>query len=329
MSTSFEQDSEAARWNYRPPHPVETNPLFTWPLRPMAILRWYRAYWLIASTTTVGLLLTVLVYVTLLPPLEAMREIAPGWMLRVWLGNLLPHCLIAGALHWWLNMRRGQRRDYKFDKREQAVGSGSFTFRNQVRDNIFWTVASGITFWSLAQIGVFWAMANGYAPSMLFPDNPAWFVAWFLLIPAWSSLHFYWIHRLLHWPPLYRVAHALHHRNVNVGPWSGISMHPVEHFLFYTNFAIHLVVPSHPLHVLFHGYMQSVHPIFSHSGFEKLVVSGRDRAAMGDFFHQLHHRYFECNYGTIEMPWDRWFGSFHDGSADATEATRARQRRMR
>ena len=136
------------------------------------------------------------------------------------------------------------------------------------------------------------------------------------------------IHRLLHWPPLYRLAHAVHHRNVNVGPWSGISMHPVEHLLFYTNFAIHLVVPTHPLHLLFHGYVQSTHPVFSHSGFEELWVADRKRMRMGVFFHQLHHRYFECNYGTVEMPWDRWFGSYHDGTAQATEETRTRKRRM-
>ncbi len=69
--------------------------------------------------------------------------------------------------------------------------------------------------------------------------------------------------------------------------------------------------------------MQSIHPIFSHSGFEKLYVADKERAKMGDFFHQLHHRYFECNYGTVEMPWDRWFGSFHDGTEAATIETRA------
>ncbi len=49
---------------------------------------------------------------------------------------------------------------------------------------------------------------------------------------------------------------------------------------------------------------------------------------MGDFFHQLHHRYFECNYGTVEMPWDRWFGSFHDGSQQGSEKTRERKKKM-
>jgi len=34
-------------------------------------------------------------------------------------------------------------------------------------------------------------------------------------------------------------------------------------------------------------------------------------------FHYLHHRYFNCNYGNPAVPWDKWFGSFHDGTDEA------------
>lgn len=34
----------------------------------------------------------------------------------------------------------------------------------------------------------------------------------------------------------------------------------------------------------------------------------------GSYFHYLHHRYFECNYGESTLPLDKWFGTFHDGS---------------
>jgi lathosterol oxidase len=87
-------------------------------------------------------------------------------------------------------------------------------------------------------------------------------------------------------------------------------------------------VPTHPLHLMFHGYVQSTHPVFSHSGFEELVVKDKKQLRMGVFIHQLHHRYFECNYGTVEMPWDRWFGSYHDGTGQATEEARARKKQM-
>ena len=326
MTDTFD-DLEADRWHHHPGK-VQMNPLFSWPPQPRAVLRWIASAWLVLSTTTLCMTLAIVAYATLLPPLESMATWQPEWVFRLWLANLIPHCVCASLLHWWLFRRKGQARKTKFDPRDQATNNGTFTFRNQVHDNMFWTIASGITLWTAFQTIVFWAMANGWTPINTFPSNPVWFVLWFILIPVWSSFHFYWIHRALHWPPLYRLAHALHHRNVNVGPWSGISMHPVEHLLFYTNFLIHLIVPSHPLHVLFHGYTQSVHPVFSHSGFDKLIVADKERAQMGVFYHQLHHRYFECNYGTVDMPWDRWFGTFHDGRFRATEETRARKKRM-
>ncbi|MEM0978024.1 MAG: sterol desaturase family protein [Pseudomonadota bacterium] len=326
--SDYANDAEAARWNYRPDHPVAMNPLFSLPIDWRAVWTWYSAYWLAASTTTFTIVLALVAFFTILPPLEAMADWHWSWMLRVYLSNLVPHVMTAGILHWWLYMRKGQDLRTKFDARGQARENGTFSFRNQVLDNMFWTIASGITLWTAFQLPLYWAMANGYAPAFFFPENPIWFVLMFPFLVVWSSFHFYWVHRLLHVPVLYKLAHALHHRNVNVGPWSGISMHPIEHLLFYTNFLIHFVVPSHPIHVLFHGYMQSMHPIFSHSGFDRLYVADKDRAKMGDFFHQLHHRYFECNYGTVEMPWDRWFGSFHDGSEKGTQETRARKKQM-
>lgn len=50
---------------------------------------------------------------------------------------------------------------------------------------------------------------------------------------------------------------------------------------------------------------------------------------MGDFFHQLHHRFVDCNYGTYETPWDRLFGTFHDGTTDANAAMNERRRALR
>ncbi len=328
MTTETDIAGEAERWNHHPGE-VMLNPLFQWPLRTRAILKWYAAYWLAISTTTVTIVAAVIVYFILLPPLDSMQTWHWSWMLRVYLANAIPHALIAGGLHIWLYHWRRQDLRFKFDARDQTRDNGHFTFRNQIHDNMFWSIVSGYTQWTVAQWLVFWAMANGWAPAFLFPENPVWFVLMFPFLVVWSSFHFYWVHRALHVPWLYKIAHALHHRNINVGPWSGISMHPVEHFLFYTNFLIHLVVPSHPIHVLFHGYMQSIHPVFSHSGFEMLEVRrGKTKAKMGDFFHQLHHKYFECNYGTVEMPWDRWFGTFHNGSKEATDRTRKFKKQM-
>jgi sterol desaturase/sphingolipid hydroxylase (fatty acid hydroxylase superfamily) len=328
MPSDFADDGEAARWNYRPSDPVQNNPLFDWPPRPMAVLRWYRAYWLVISTTTLSLVIAILAVWLWAPTLAETGQLHLGWIAVIWLGFLVPHALLAGGIHLWLYRLKGQKKTLKYDQRGQVKDNGNFTFRNQVLDNMFWSLVSGMTFATIYTALWFWAAANGWAATTTWADGPVWYVTWFALMPMWGSFHFYWVHRFLHWPAIYKMAHALHHRNVNVGPWSGISMHPVEHAIYFSSLLIHFVVPTSPLHILFHVYTFTLHPVCSHSGFDGLIVAGSKRLQMGDFFHQLHHRYFECNYGTVEMPWDRWFGTFHDGSEAATTETRARKKQM-
>ncbi|MDW4551187.1 sterol desaturase family protein [Defluviimonas sp. D31] len=317
-----------AQWNHHPDLPIPVSPIMSWPPRPLAWLTWISRYWLAVSSVTIELAAAFAVYRWFQPDWETMRHLGPGWIFAIWARNMVLLTLVAGGLHLWFITLAAQGKELKFDARDQARSNGTFTFKNQVWDNMFWSYASGVTAWTLWEVLYFWAAANGYAPQVGLAEHPIWFVLWMVIIPLWSSLHFYWIHRLLHWPPMYRLAHNLHHRNINIGPWAGISMHPVETALYFSSVAIHFVVPSHPVHVLFHFYLEGLNPAFSHSGFEGVHAGDRKRLSAGDFFHQLHHRYFECNYGTAEIPWDKLFGSFHDGSEEATAATRARKKRM-
>ncbi len=328
MPTDLSHDPEAERWNFKPDAAVQNNPLFDWPPRPVDVLKWYRAYWLVLSTSTLSLVIAALAIWVWAPALETTATLSIGWIVAIWLGFLIPHTAVAGGLHLWLYRFRKQDKTLKYDPRDQAKDNGVFTFRSQVLDNMFWSLASGISFGTLYTCLWFWAAGNGWAATTSFAESPVWWVLWFALMPMWGSFHFYWVHRLLHVPVLYKAAHALHHRNVNVGPWSGISMHPIEHAVYFSSLLIHFVVPTSPMHILFHVYTFTLHPVCSHSGFDGLIAGGSKKAQLGDFFHQLHHRYFECNYGTVEMPWDRWFGTFHDGSAKATEETRAHKKQM-
>ncbi|MGC1504881.1 MAG: sterol desaturase family protein [Sulfitobacter sp.] len=294
----------------------------------MDVLLWYRAYWLVVSSISLSLLLAALAVWLWAPSVTGTSELGLGWIAVVWLSFLIPHAVLAGGLHLWFYRAKKQGTELKYDARGQISDNGTFTFRSQVFDNMFWSLVSGISIVSVYVTLWYWAAGNGLAPLTTFAFSPFWFVAWFVILPAWGSFHFYWVHRMLHWPPLYQRAHALHHRNVNVGPWSGISMHPIEHAIYFSSLLIHFVVPSSPMHVLFHVYTFTLSPVCSHSGFDGLMGGGEKRAQLGDFFHQLHHRYFECNYGTVEMPWDKWFGTFHDGSEDATTRTRAFKKQM-
>jgi sterol desaturase/sphingolipid hydroxylase (fatty acid hydroxylase superfamily) len=145
-----------------------------------------------------------------------------------------------------------------------------------------------------------------------------------LMIPLLRELHFYLVHRLLHVPVLYRTVHWLHHNNVNPGPWSGLAMHPIEHLLYFSGVLIHWVVPSHPVHALFHLIHAGLSPVPGHTGFDKVVVGKAGAVDTHCLAHYLHHKYFECNYADGSIPLDQWFGTFHDGSDLALEAMNRR-----
>ena len=321
--------SSSKAWNWRPELPLENSPLFSWPPRFADIACWLAHSWLKLSMTVIILALSVAVWVYLQPPLERFQNLEPGWIGQILLRNLLLITILAGGAHLYLHRARIQGERRKFMKREFARNNRVFTLDNQVRDNIFWSLVSGVPVWSGYEVLYMWAMANSYIPALPATSSVALMVALIFLTPLWLSFHFYWIHRLLHWPPLYLRVHFLHHRNICTGPWSGLSMHPIEHLGYFSSILIHLIVPSHPVIMYFHMYLQALNPVASHSGYNDLLIKNQSVLSLGEFFHQLHHRYFICNFGTADVPWDKWFGSFHDGSEEATAETHARAKKMR
>lgn len=317
-----------SQWNYRPAVPISVSPVFSWPPEPLRVLRWVAERWFAVAENSILVIVACVSWFWFQPPLEETATLSFGWIAEIYVRNFVLLLTVAGGLHLYFHAFKRQEKRLKFDGRELKVRARAFTFNNQVADNMFWSLGSGVAFWTAYEALMFWAMANGYAPMLRWADNPIWFAALLFLTPVWISFHFYWVHRWLHWPPLYRLAHALHHRNTNVGPWSGFSMHPVEHLLFLSSVLIHFLVAAHPIHILFHMQHQALTAATSHTGFEGLLVRNRNRLALGTFHHQMHHRYFECNYGNLEVPWDKWFGSFHDGTVESHERMVARRKAL-
>jgi len=144
------------------------------------------------------------------------------------------------------------------------------------------------------------------------------FFLWF--IAYWRETHFYFCHRGMHpWFDrengllngdigafLYRHVHSLHHKSFNPGPWSGLCMHPVEHFLYYSCVWLPpLVLTLHPLHFLYCKFHLDIAPLGGHDGMD-------DPGGKGDF-HYLHHAKFECNYGVpFPFNFDKLCGTWAD-----------------
>ena len=321
-------ESELKGWNHLPELPLKTSPFFAWPPQPVQMIKWVWNSWFLISEKLIVLGLSVAVYLWLTPPLETLQTLELSWVGQVYLRNMALTLVVAGALHLWFYSYSAQGAALKYDPRPLMVKGKQFTLGGQVRDNMFWTLGPGVLIWTGLEVGMLYALANGYVSYISWEANPIWFLAIFFAIPIWESFYFYVIHRALHIPVLYKYVHSVHHRNINVGPWSGMSMHPIEQFVFLGSVLIHVVIGAHPAHIIFHLQYYFLTAITTHTGYQGLLVRDKNQLSLGTFHHQMHHRYFECNYGSLEIPWDKWFGSFHDGTAAANEKMQERRKRI-
>ena len=136
-----------------------------------------------------------------------------------------------------------------------------------------------------------------------------WNFVMLAIIPLYREFHFYIIHRFIHintwYFPMYKWVHSFHHKSYNPTVWSGLSMHPVEVWIYFQCAALQLFLPLTPFHFIFNLQHTTLTPGAGHSGWDpSMGVHG------GSYFHYLHHRYFECNYGEGTIPVDKWFNTF-------------------
>ena len=225
-------DAQLKGWHHTPKVPLQVSPFFSWPPRPIAMVKWFWTSWFLITERLIVVAIACISFYWFQPPLEETRTLDFGWIAQMFIRNVALMTLVAGGLHLYFYTFTKQGQDLKYDPRPLMKNGRQFTLGGQIRDNMFWTIASGVTIWTFYEVLMFWAMANGYAPMLTWAAHPIWFIALFLLIPVWESFYFYWVHRFLHIPFFYKHVHALHHRNINVGPWSGMAMHPVEHLIF-------------------------------------------------------------------------------------------------
>jgi len=303
------------------PEPFDVPPLFRSPPQPLAMPRWLLTTYLWPqSLLWIGI--SIVVYHGATPGLDRFAALGVDDVALLWLRNIGLMLVVIGGQHWWLHIRRAQGTEFKYESRWLAKGRKSFTFDDQTRDNMFWTLVSGGGIAALYEAIMFRLYATDAIPQL----DTLWAIALMTFAVFWiEGVHFYCNHRLLHVDPLYGWFHALHHRNVNTGPWTGISMHPGEHILYLSLPFVFLVLPGSPFIATFCLVYLLLSPSPSHSGFDRFKVFGTDLHG-GDYFHNLHHRYFEVNYGMLLLPMDKWFGTFHDGSLEAHERMKERRR---
>ena len=326
MIKDIDSGTRDKRGYWRPNNKLNYGPFLVWPFRPLVFLKWLFGYpGYIFPWNILYLILTIFVWMFLTPSVEVMKTYSLDWISLVFIRNVVLTILIVGAWHFFLYMRKTQNTEFKYNKNwPDDKKNKTFLFQSQTYDNIFWTFASGVPIWTAYETLMYWAYCSGKIPWIDPSLNPVWFVVLLCLVPMIHETYFYFAHRFTHIKFLYKWVHYLHHKNTNPGPWTGISMHPVEHIIYFGAIFLFALIPSHPLHMCFIAMRYGLAPSHGHTGFHKIAAGKKTSVDIGIYQHYLHHKYFECNYSDGIIPLDKWFGSFHDGSEESDAAMKAR-----
>ncbi len=148
-------------------------------------------------------------------------------------------------------------------------------------------------------------------------DFPLWWVPMSILLALIiHDTYFYWMHRPVHHPKLYKTVHLLHHKSVNPSPWASFSFHFLEGISEALIAPIVLcLLPIHPIALALFGLTSFLINVYGHLGFEIAPKWFRHsflfQILNTSVHHNLHHAKFKGNYGLYFRVWDRIMKTEH------------------
>lgn len=179
-------------------------------------------------------------------------------------------------------------------------------------------VYSILTAFIFAAVGyiIFLTPVSVYTQTYLTMDEKGagYFIMSIIMIIFVHDTYFYWTHRLMHYPPVYRWFHKVHHLSTNPSPWAAMAFHPLEAVV---EAGIIVVVaflfPVHPLAIGIFLLFMMLYNVYGHLGYE-LYPKGFSKSLIGRWIntsvnHNQHHMYFKGNYGLYFLFWDRFMGT--------------------
>lgn len=144
-----------------------------------------------------------------------------------------------------------------------------------------------------------------------------WIVALTFLLFVVEDTVFYWTHRAIHHPKVFRRIHAIHHESHDPTPFTAFSFHPLEAVIQSLNglpgVAMLAVLPWHPAALAIYGIGQIGFNLIGHLGYEIYPANWNRlpvlRWKTPGLHHYLHHQMIGGNYALYFRWWDKWCGT--------------------
>ena len=157
---------------------------------------------------------------------------------------------------------------------------------------------------------------NGY--SLIYDDISRYGILYLFISAAIflfvHDTYYYWLHRWMHNPKVYKYIHRQHHDSIATSPWTSFSFDLPE-TIFQAIFVpiMIFVIPMHFSVVLFLLILMTLSATINHLDIE-IYPKNFNRHPIGKWLigathHSLHHSEFVTNYGLYFTFWDHWMGT--------------------
>ncbi|MGD9979472.1 MAG: sterol desaturase family protein [Hyphomonadaceae bacterium] len=185
------------------------------------------------------------------------------------------------------------------------------------RREVFASLRTALIF-SITGFGMYYASRAGWLT--IYEDfsvrGPLYFVATLLAMIVAQDAYFYWTHRAMHHPRLFRTFHHTHHKSMTPTPWTAYSFDVPEAIVVVAFVPLWAaIVPMHDLAIFTFVTWQIVRNVMGHAGVELCPVAGKPSRLFGWWntttHHDLHHQNGRSNYGLYFTWWDRLMGTEH------------------
>lgn len=191
---------------------------------------------------------------------------------------------------------------------------------------------STVIIFAFVGVGIVTSRNLGYTQIYLEVNEYGWtyLIVSIIIMIAFHDMYFYWTHRWMHHPKLYKYVHKVHHQSTNPSPWAAYSFHPLEAIVQAMVFPIIIfTLPNHPLATFSFLIYMIVRNVMGHLGFElfprKFMAWKWINWHTTTTHHNQHHEKFNANYGLYFTWWDRWFGTEHAQYVDRFEEVTRRK----
>ncbi len=135
-----------------------------------------------------------------------------------------------------------------------------------------------------------------------------------VLVLLLHETYYYWLHRWMHRPRVYRWVHKLHHDSITTSAWTSFSFHPSESILQSIILpALLFIIPLHYVVIALILIIMTASSIINHLNTEiypqSFYQNWFSKWWIGATHHGLHHAQFRYNYGLYFTFWDKWMGT--------------------